>query len=260
MNQSPPRIPELEKPDFNRKMDDRPFEFFSPALAEFPHSTLPTQMSDPAQPSSRRKTAEKNKQRLIEATLDSIAEIGIAATSVSEIIQRAGLSRGMIHLHFGSKDNLLVEAVKQTGEAYYHNLEDALSKSAPSPQERIVSVISCDLGERALNHRAVNIWSAFRGEARERSKIAQYTDTRDKKLNTLLYREFQALAKEEGFTEAAQVALDATHGMLAMMEGFWTDYLLHPNAFDRAHCKNVLLRFLSAMFPSSIGLDGPISK
>ena len=156
-------------------------------------------MSEPVQLSSRRKTAEKNKQALIEATLDSIAELGIAATSISEIIQRAGLSRGMVHLHFGGKDNLLVEAVKQTGEAYYRNLDDALANAEPSPQHRIVSVIDCDLGERTLNHRSVNIWYAFRGEARERSKIAQYTDTRDKKLNTLLFKEFLALAKKSKF-------------------------------------------------------------
>ena len=217
-------------------------------------------MSEPVQFSTRRNTAKKNKQALIDATLDSIAEVGIAATSVSEIIQRASLSRGMIHLHFGSKDNLLIEAVKQTGEAYYRNLDHALSKSGPSSQERIVSVINCDLGEQALNHRSINIWNAFRGEARERSKIAQYTDTRDKKLNTLLFKEFLVLAKEESYPDATQVALDATHGLLAMMEGFWTDYLLHPDAFDRARCKTVALRFLSLMFPGSINQDGPIMR
>ena len=216
-------------------------------------------MSEPVPSSSRRKSAERNKQALIEATLDSIAELGIAATSVSEIIERAGLSRGMIHLHFGGKDNLLVEAVKQTGEAYYRNLDDALTYAGTSPEERIYSVIACDLGERALNHRSVNIWYAFRGEARQRSKIAQYTDTRDKKLNTLLFKEFLALAKKEKYTSATQVAKDATHGILAMMEGFWTDYLLHPDAFDREHCRKVVLRFLSMMFPSSIGPRGPIT-
>ena len=45
-----------------------------------------------------------------------------------------------------------------------------------------------------------------------------------------------------------------------MMEGFWTDYLLHPDAFDRKHCKDVVLRFLCMMFPLSIGLDGPIKE
>ena len=215
-------------------------------------------MSNPAQSQARRKTTEKNKQALIEATLDSIAEVGIAATSVTEIIQRAELSRGMIHLHFGSKDNLLVEAVKQTGESYYQNLNDALRKAGDSPQEKIVSVIHCDLGERALNRRSVNIWYAFRGEARERSKIAKYTDTRDKKLNTLLFKEFLVLAKKEKSADATQLAIDATHGTLAMMEGFWTDYLLHPDAFDRDHCKKVVLRFLSAVFPLSISVDGPL--
>ncbi|MEM7195817.1 MAG: TetR family transcriptional regulator C-terminal domain-containing protein [Pseudomonadota bacterium] len=206
----------------------------------------------------RRLKTQKNKQALIDATLDSIVELGIAATSVTEIIERADLSRGMIHLHFGSKDNLLVEAVKQTGELYYRNLEDALSVAGNTSQERIVAVIDCDLGERTLNHRSVNIWYAFRGEARERSKIALYTDTRDKKLNSLLFNEFRVLAEVEDASDATELAVDATHGTLAMMEGFWTDFLLHPDAFDRNHCKRVILRFISVLFPSSIGAEGPI--
>ena len=58
------------------------------------------------------KRKDQNRQRLIEATLDCIAEIGLVETSVSEIIARAGLSRGMIHLHFGGKDNLVIAAAK----------------------------------------------------------------------------------------------------------------------------------------------------
>ena len=209
--------------------------------------------------SKRASGTAKNRQALVEATLDSIAEVGIAGTSVSEIIQRAGLSRGMIHLHFGGKDNLLVAAVKQTSETYYHNLEDALARAGDAPEEKLLAVIDCDLGEANLNRRAVNIWYAFRGEARERTKIARYTDTRDKRLNTLLFRVFRELADREEFVDPSLVARDATHGTLAMMEGLWSDFLLHPESFDRKQARRVVLRFLSALFPASFNADGPIA-
>ena len=93
---------------------------------------------------------------------------------------------------------------------------------------------------------------------RERDKIALYTDTRDKKLNTLLFRSFRKLAKAEGMIDAAAVARDATHGTLAMLEGLWGDFLLHPDSFDRRQSRRMVLRFLNALFPSSFDLDGPV--
>ena len=66
----------------------------------------------------RQEIRERNRLSLIEAVLDSVAEKGISETSVSEIIQRAELSRGMIHLHFGGKDNLVNEAARYSSEQY----------------------------------------------------------------------------------------------------------------------------------------------
>ncbi|MCP5085348.1 MAG: TetR family transcriptional regulator [Rhodobacteraceae bacterium] len=206
--------------------------------------------------SKRKKQADLNRRALIEATLDSIVEIGIAQTSVSEIIKRAGLSRGMIHLHFGGKDGLFVSAVKRAGETYYNNLNRFLEKAGTPPQARVAAVVNGDLDETVLSNRAVSIWYAFRGEARERKTIAEYSDTRDERLNTLLFRAFREIAETEGLDEPATVARDATHGTLALLEGMWTDFLIHPDSFDRAVAKRIVFRFLAAMFSAHFDLMG----
>ncbi len=208
------------------------------------------------QGSKRKKLEEFNRQALIEATLDSIAEIGIARSSVSEIVQRAGLSRGMVHLHFGGKDNLLIAAVKQTGEIYYEHLEEFLTVAGPRAQDRLAAIVNCDLNEKVLNGRTVNIWYAFRGEAREREAIAHYTDTRDERLKHLVYRAYRVLADGEGLNDSVLMARDATHGTLALLEGMWTDFLLHPDAFDRAVARRIVFRFLTSLFPAHFDLSG----
>ncbi|MCP4492329.1 MAG: TetR family transcriptional regulator [Gammaproteobacteria bacterium] len=206
--------------------------------------------------SKRKKLAEQNRQTLIDATLDSIAEIGIAGTSVSEIIRRANLSRGMIHLHFGSKDNLLVAAVMRAGEDYYEHLEIFLANAANPAQDRLAAIIDCDLDERVLNKRSVNIWYAFRGEAREGKAISKYTDTRDARLNTLIYQTFRGLTDIKNSDEAAVVARDATLGTLALLEGMWTDFLLHSDVFERERAKRIIFRFLAALYPMHFDIDG----
>jgi len=198
----------------------------------------------------------RNRAGLIEATLDCIAEIGLARTSVTEIVNRAGLSRGMIHLHFGGKDNLLVAAAEFAGASYYENLDQLLQSTGPGPQQQLEALILSDLDEKVLNRRSVNIWYALRGEAREHRAVAQYSDTRDNRLRTLAFDAFEQIARAEKITDPDIVARDLTHGTLALLEGMWTDFLLHPDSFSRQTACRIIFRFLAALLPDHFDLDG----
>jgi TetR/AcrR family transcriptional repressor of bet genes len=209
-------------------------------------------------PGKREQNREQNRQALIEAVLDSVSEKGISETSVSEIIQRAGLSRGMIHLHFGGKDNLLAAAAQSSSEEYYDGLEALLQAGGDSPQERIEMIVRGDLSEPVLNRRNVSIWYAFRGEARNRTAIAEYSDTRDARLRNMILDAFTRIVRETGGKDAALAARDATHGTIALMEGMWTDYLLHPDRFDRDEALRIVFRFLAALFPAHFSLAGAV--
>ncbi|OED49615.1 transcriptional regulator [Rhodobacteraceae bacterium (ex Bugula neritina AB1)] len=206
----------------------------------------------------REQNREQNRLALICAVLDSVAEKGISETSVSEIIQRAGLSRGMIHLHFGGKDNLVQAAAHHSSQEYYDGIEALLQTAGDSPQKRIEMIVRGDLSERILNRRNVSIWYAFRGEARNRTAIAEYSDTRDGRLRGMIHNAFSRIVREAGTPDAPGVARDATHGTLALLEGMWTDFLLHPDRFDRDEAARIIFRFLAAMFPAHFALTGAI--
>ncbi|WP_371223105.1 TetR family transcriptional regulator C-terminal domain-containing protein [Roseovarius sp. 2305UL8-3] len=211
------------------------------------------------QPKDRRQQLrEKNRLALIEATLDCVAELGIARTSVSTIIERAGLSRGMIHLHFESKDKLLEAAVAHAGITYYAQLDKLLAQAGPSPQETIEAIIRSDLGEAVLNRRSVSIWYAFRGEARERETFRQHSDTRDVRMSTLASGALLEMLRSEGVAEAEPLARDTADGVLAMLEGIWTDYLLHPDGFDRNRAARLCFRYMQAVLPQYFNADGAV--
>lgn len=211
-------------------------------------------MSEPAD--KRTQMRERNRAALIEATLGCVAELGIARTSVSEIIARADLSRGMVHLHFENKDKLLEAAAKRANEIYYGQLDVLLGQAGPSPQETIDAIIRSDLSEAVLNWRYVNIWYAFRGEARERALFRAYSDTRDERLRRLAFQAFLPMLSEMRVQDAPVVARDATHGLLAMLEGMWTDYLLHPEEFDREVACRIVFRYVSALLPKHFSAAG----
>ena len=210
-----------------------------------------------SKPNFRQERRNQNRVTLIEATLDTIAEAGFSGTSVSAIIARANLSRGMIHLHFGGKDNLIEEAARHSSDAYFTGLENALPRSGISPQEQIAAVINNDLSDEVLNERSVRVWYAFRGESRNRERIGRYSDTRDDRLRDLMLAAFEQIVRQMNFADPTVVARDVTHGTLALLEGMWTDYLLHPNSFNRESAKRIIFRFLGSLFPSHFSETGP---
>jgi len=199
---------------------------------------------------------QDNRQTLIDATLASIAEIGLIRTSVSEIISRAGLSRGMIHLHFNGKDNLLAAAAKHASERYYKRLDRHLSKTRQEPQYRIEALILCDLSEEGLSEDIVRITHEFQAATRALPKLAPFSDTRDVRLRRYFEEAFMEIMACQSEPDAQQVSQDITTGLVATMEGFWIDFLLHPQDFDRDRAARIVFRMLAGLLPDCFDLNG----
>jgi AcrR family transcriptional regulator len=60
----------------------------------------------------------------LRATIDSLAEIGFAGTSTVVIQKRAGVSRGRLLHQFGSRDELLVAAVRHLASEWFNELSE----------------------------------------------------------------------------------------------------------------------------------------
>lgn len=196
---------------------------------------------------------EANKQLLIEATLDTIADIGVTDTSVSRICERSGLSRGMIHLHFGGKDNLLTAAARHFSAQYYAEMDRMTDLgSDASPEDRVMAVIEADLSEALLNPRSTKIWHAFRGIASSHPGIARYSSTQDHKLVETLRLAFKEITQENGCDP--NLADDATSGTLALLEGMWVNYLTDMQGFSRRRSVDLIRRFLCGLFPGRFKL------
>jgi AcrR family transcriptional regulator len=68
-----------------------------------------------AAPATRRSNAERSaatQVRLLDATIECLIERGWAATSTTEVVRRAGVSRGAQVHHFPTKDDLVLAAIE----------------------------------------------------------------------------------------------------------------------------------------------------
>ena len=90
---------------------------------------------------SRARQGEESRLAILEATLAIAAERGYDGTTLALVIERTGLPRGSIYWHFGSKDDLLAEALEFSYRQW---------RASSSPPDR--SDGPADLRER-LRHR-----------------------------------------------------------------------------------------------------------
>ena len=69
----------------------------------------------PAAPLRRRMRRDDRARQLLEVAESVFAERGIAATTMDEVAERAGVTKPVLYDHFGSKDGLLAALVRNAG-------------------------------------------------------------------------------------------------------------------------------------------------
>lgn len=92
----------------------------------------------------RRQTQEerrtKTRQKLLDAVIESLVELGYARTSTLEVQKRSGLSRGALLHHFPSKTALLLAAVHHLAGLRFEQVKQQL-RELPEGEERLDKAI-----------------------------------------------------------------------------------------------------------------------
>jgi AcrR family transcriptional regulator len=81
---------------------------------------------EPTGASTRSLSSEKA-QRIVEAMRHSVARRGAAGSTFDHVSREAGVSRGLLHYYFGTKEQLLVEAARRECELRTEALERRLA-------------------------------------------------------------------------------------------------------------------------------------
>jgi AcrR family transcriptional regulator len=68
-------------------------------------------------------------QRIVEAMRRSVARRGVAGSTFDHVAREAGVSRGLLHYYFGTKERLLTEVVRRDGELKMEALEAQLGEA-----------------------------------------------------------------------------------------------------------------------------------
>jgi len=87
--------------------------------------------------------------RIVEAMRRSVAARGAAGSTFDQVAREAGVSRGLLHYHFGTKERLLAEVVRRDSEIRLEHLASELDSATTVTEVIDVLVHSLeDLVER----------------------------------------------------------------------------------------------------------------
>ena len=90
-----------------------------------------------------RKLDGEKAQRIVAAMRESVGTRGAAASTFDVVAREAGVSRGLLHYYFGSKERLLVEVVRRDCDARIAALEHALSRATSA--DEVVAILVASL-------------------------------------------------------------------------------------------------------------------
>jgi AcrR family transcriptional regulator len=76
-----------------------------------------------------RQLSGEKAQRIVDAMRDSVARRGAAGSTFEHVAREAGVSRGLLHYYFGTKERLLVEVVRRDTELRIARLDEMLAEA-----------------------------------------------------------------------------------------------------------------------------------
>ena len=98
-----------------------------------------------ARPRSHAERSTETRAAILSAVSESVAEVGFARTTASEIARRAGVTWGAVQHHFGGKDGMLTAVLEDSFNRFVERVE---SVPREGPLEKQVSLFV----DRAWDH------------------------------------------------------------------------------------------------------------
>lgn len=97
---------------------------------------------------SGRPLSGEKAQRIVDAMRRSVAQRGVAGSTFDHVSREAGVSRGLLHYYFGTKEQLLVEAARRECEVRLERMQRELPTAGSA--EDYMALMAKNLRENVI--------------------------------------------------------------------------------------------------------------
>jgi len=201
---------------------------------------------------------QERRQQLIDATMKCIAKKGMGSMTLSDVAGTAGLSQGIVNLHFESKDNLLNETLRYLADEYRTQFDRALQRSGPAPADKLNALMELDLRPSICDRRKVAVWFAFWGEVKSRPAYQRICGEFDRYYDTVVEDLCRDIIAEGGYEHLNPAAMALA--LMSLTNGLWLSCLISPQTWDKNVAANSVNSFLGSVFPNHFELASATSE
>jgi AcrR family transcriptional regulator len=166
-------------------------------------------------------------QRIVDAMRDSVARRGAAGSTFEHVAREAGVSRGLLHYYFGTKERLLVEVVRRDTELRVDRLDERLAPA--KTVDDVLDALIASLTDMIENEPGFflllyELFSAGRRNPDIQKEVGQlFEKTRSHVADVL------ASKQEEGVLSLRFAADDVVSYLFALGDGFALQALSDPS-------------------------------
>jgi AcrR family transcriptional regulator len=176
-------------------------------------------------PRRRRVVADVAQRRaeILDASVGVVLERGFAGTRIADVAAALGISSGLVHYHFDSKDELLAETLRHAADADIDRLEKAVAE-LDDPVRRLDRVLSEYLPETKRDQSWV-IWVDAWGHAIRSDRLRTILKELD-----LAWSGALESVLHDGVTAGVFTCPDpagTARRLSAMLDGLGLDVILH---------------------------------
>jgi len=173
--------------------------------------------------------SEETRARLLQAALQSFAQTGYDATSVSEICQRAGVSKGAFYHHFPSKQAIFLQLLEDWLSGLDQQLA-AFRAGVKSVPDALVGMVSLTENVFQVASGALPMFLEFWNQASRDPTVWQTSIAPYRR-----YQKFFSGLLQEGIEQGSLTEINAdsaSRAIVALAVGLLLQGLLDPEGAD----------------------------
>lgn len=200
--------------------------------------------ASPAKRERPRTHAEINdfrRRALLEGTIRSFAEHGVAGTTNRTICQAAGTSSGLIQHYFETKEKLVAAAFSHLFTRLADAVGDAVAAAGPRAVDRLRAmprvILSPEIATDETKNAFLTFWHEIRFNPLVRAENKEFYRDYTRRTEMLFADAADELGREIDIAQSA-------HGLICLLDGLWLNLTMEKPVLSAEEAETICQRYI----------------
>ncbi len=189
-----------------------------------------------------------NHQKLIDATIETIAKRGLGDTTISHVAKKAKVSQGYANFRFKSKENLLLSSLQFLSDEYKKSWQKIFEDENLDPIERLLKICENDFSKKIANRNKISVWIAFYSEVKFRPSYLSICQEQDETYLSQMEKLIDKINSKTDQNSLSPIEISETYH--SMVDGLWQRILFDPKIYTNEFCRNLIIKYFRNIYPN----------